>query len=99
MATTIEHNGQKVATIPQGKETFTIGRGEENDLTIVDVSRNASRSHCTITLEGDRVFIIDNDSSNGTFHNGTKIVSRVTLEDGNKIGLGENLKLTVRITD
>jgi|688.fasta_scaffold290592_1 hypothetical protein len=52
---------------------FTIGREPGNDLVIPDFS--ISREHAVIRLRGDKIFLSDLGSSNGTLLNGVKIDS------------------------
>ncbi|MGD2174705.1 MAG: FHA domain-containing protein [Candidatus Brocadiaceae bacterium] len=69
-----------------GKESFTIGRVASNDLTLRD--RGVSRRHCRIDFDGERFWLLDCDSSNGTYLNGRE-VSNSLLYDGDVIRLGE----------
>jgi pSer/pThr/pTyr-binding forkhead associated (FHA) protein len=73
---------------PVNKKLFRIGRSEDNDLVIKDLS--VSRHHAEITLdENDRAWIVDSDSTNGTTVNATK-VARARLEEGDVISLGNS---------
>ncbi|MEM7059651.1 MAG: type VI secretion system-associated FHA domain protein TagH [Pseudomonadota bacterium] len=47
---------------------LTIGRGEENDLTLPDPERMLSKRHCTIEDHGGNYVVVD-ISTNGTFLN------------------------------
>jgi len=53
------------------KETYTIGREEGRDLVIV--SEMVSRHHASIIRQGDKVSILDNNSSNGTLLNNKQL--------------------------
>jgi len=53
-----------------------------------------SRQHCKIIFEGQRYFIMDMNSSNGTFVNGAKIQPGVPVP----INLGDNIVLSGIIT-
>ncbi len=60
--------------IPQGKRfllegqnTFIVGRGNGVDIQVDDA--NVSRNHVQITLDGERIYVADMDSRNGTFVN------------------------------
>jgi pSer/pThr/pTyr-binding forkhead associated (FHA) protein len=68
-----------------------IGRGAVN-LQIADT--NLSRHHATIFRDGERVWILDNRSTNGTFVNGaeTATVGSI-LRDGDVISLGDSTTL------
>src|SRR5260370_1010349 len=75
----------------------TIGRGEQADLAIDDTG--LSRVHASIHREGDRVWILDEASTNGTSVNGTPVSQVGTpLFDGDEIMLGETAIL-VTITE
>ena len=67
---------------------FTIGRADDNDL-VVD-KPTVSRHHALVTEEGDRWFLEDRGSFNGTFLNGSRIQAgaKVPLRHGDRIGLG-----------
>jgi DNA-binding response OmpR family regulator len=64
-----------------------IGRDIENEIVVV--SKRASREHAHILREGRRVFIEDQNSTNGTFLNGERILAKTLMRDGDKIGIGE----------
>jgi DNA-binding winged helix-turn-helix (wHTH) protein len=46
---------------------ITIGRGAENDIVLPDPHKKVSRRHSVIEREGDRWWLIDEGSANGTF--------------------------------
>lgn len=70
------------------KPGFGIGRAEDNDLAIDKPT--VSRHHAILSEEGDRWFIEDRGSFNGTFLNGMKIQPgvKLPLRHGDRIGLG-----------
>ncbi len=79
--------------LPDGSERslapeFTIGRAEDNDLTIEKPT--VSRHHALVSEEGDRWFLEDRGSFNGTFLNGSRIQAgaKVPVRHGDRIGLG-----------
>jgi pSer/pThr/pTyr-binding forkhead associated (FHA) protein len=79
--------------LPDGSEqvlapAFTIGRAEDNDLMLEKPT--VSRHHALVTEEGDRWFLEDRGSFNGTFLNGSRIQAgaKVPLRHGDRIGLG-----------
>ena len=51
-----------------------------------------SRRHAQLLHEGDAWFVVDLDSTNGTYVNGTESAPhvRVPLQDGDRIGLGDS---------
>ena len=60
------------------KELLTIGRISTNDVCLND--KKVSRTHCTVELRPEGLFLKDGGSSNGTWVNGQK-VSEVLLKD------------------
>jgi pSer/pThr/pTyr-binding forkhead associated (FHA) protein len=72
-------------TVP--KEEFLIGRGSDCDLRVND--EDVSRHHCLIRVRGPEATLSDLGSSNGTFVNGKRVLSQVTLVSGDEIRLGK----------
>jgi hypothetical protein len=69
-----------------------IGRGPENDLVLDDPA--VSAQHAVVWVEGDRAWIRDGNSRNGTFVNGERV--RVTrLAEGDRVRIG-GIELVVR---
>lgn len=68
------------------KETFTIGSGKQNDLSIEDST--ISKRHCEITATEDGYRITDLDSTNGTYVQGVKISSGY-LNPGSEFQIGK----------
>jgi hypothetical protein len=70
-----------------------IGRSYENDIVLPDPHKTVSRRHCLIEREGDRWWLRDEGSANGTFvrqrGGGAELdvrsVDRVLLQDGDVI--------------
>jgi pSer/pThr/pTyr-binding forkhead associated (FHA) protein len=88
--------------LEQGKE-YTVGRHSENDIRIVD--DNISRTHFKIQVKGNRYFITDLHSKNGTFVDGrdlspgveTEVREGVPIVIGMTIlGLGEDCELCLK---
>jgi GAF domain-containing protein len=71
--------------------TTLVGRGPDNDLQIIEQS--ISRKHARLLLSGDRLFIEDLGSQNGTQLNGHPISSyyQVEVKEGDFISLGSVL--------
>ena len=63
-----------------------IGRGIENEIVIV--SKLSSREHAHIRREGRRIFLEDQNSTNGTYLNGERVQGSVGLRDGDQISIG-----------
>lgn len=70
--------------------TAEIGRGVRNDYRIID--NEVSRRHAAIQFESDAYWLLDRNSSNGTFVNGIQ-VSRHELKHGDRIHLGHTVLL------
>ncbi len=47
--------------------------GEQNDMVVHDADRSISRFHCEVHRRGNKYFLIDLGSSNGTFLNGKEL--------------------------
>ncbi len=79
-------------------ERTTFGRGSEAVYRFAD--DGLSRLHATIYREGDRVWIVDENSSNGTFVNGERAAPAGTpLRHGDTIRIGHATDLKVRIVE
>jgi uncharacterized RDD family membrane protein YckC len=66
-------------------ETITLGREATNKIVIADPS--VSRAHAYIEKRSDGYYLVDKNSSNGTFINGKKI-SQQKLNHNDKLNLG-----------
>ena len=69
------------------ENTFTIGRGSENDLQFKDAV--VSRNHLKVVFDGADWQLHDVGSSNGTFVNGERITSMM-LDEPVDVELGKN---------
>jgi pSer/pThr/pTyr-binding forkhead associated (FHA) protein len=69
--------------------TSRIGRGQGCDIHVEE--KYISRNHATLCNEGDCVVIADNNSANGTYVNGEKVVGKVKLNPHDKIRLGKTI--------
>jgi diguanylate cyclase (GGDEF)-like protein len=78
--------------LPRGEAA--IGRSRRAEVRLTD--DGVSRFHAAIRHDGDRLFIEDRGSRNGTFVNGKKVEGRTPLADGDKIQVGRTtiLKFT-----
>jgi pSer/pThr/pTyr-binding forkhead associated (FHA) protein len=74
--------------------TFTIGRAEDCDLRLT--CPLVSRHHCQLLFDGIRLTIRDNDSKNGTFVNGQRVVDQQELHSGDIVAAGRR-RLAVEI--
>ena len=59
--------------IEVGRETFRIGRGDQNDLILEDRGKAVSRNHAEIRYEGGRYVLADLDSQNGIWVAGNRV--------------------------
>ena len=59
--------------IEVGRETFRIGRGEQNDLILEDRGKAVSRNHAEIRYEGGRYVLADLESQNGIWVAGNRV--------------------------
>ncbi len=79
-------------------ERTSFGRGSEADYRFSD--DGLSRLHATIYRDGDRVWIVDESSSNGTFVNGQRTAAAGTpLRNGDTIRIGHQTDLNVRVAE
>ncbi|HMJ07442.1 MAG TPA: FHA domain-containing protein, partial [Pyrinomonadaceae bacterium] len=82
--------------IDSGKMSF--GRGSEADRRFPD--DGLSRLHATVYRDGGRVWVVDENSSNGTFVNGERTApSGTPLRDGDTIKIGHTTTLKVRVVE
>lgn len=89
----IMQNGQQIGQEwSLESDVISIGREDENEVTLPD--RRISRQHAVIEREGDRYFIRDCDSKNGTFVNGELLQGSVALKDGDEISIAMGYTLT-----
>lgn len=79
------------------RERTTFGRGDA-DCRLDD--QGLSRIHATVYRDGDNVWIVDENSTNGSFVNGEKVRgSGTVLKNGDVIKIGNHTKMVVRILD
>jgi len=78
-------------TVPE----LLLGRVAPADLVIP--GQGVSGRHARLLYAGGELRIEDVGSTNGTFVNGQRINTAVTLRDGDVIGLGQSVKLTCRM--
>ncbi len=88
---TIWSEGQSQQLSLQGAR-LTIGRGEQADLRLGDTG--LSRIHASLNRDSQRVWVLDEGSTNGTFVNGQRVTASGTpLKDGDQISLGDTTKI------
>ncbi len=85
--------GERHIEIVQGE--LKIGRGEAMDVRVA--SSGLSRHHASIFLENGRIWILDNNSTNGSFVNGVPVAASGTpLTNNDKIRLGSDAEFTLQ---
>ncbi len=65
---------------------MTVGRDPSNQIVLSD--ERCSRTHCAVFSEGDKWYIRDLGSSNGTTVNGTLVANTTSLDEGAIVRLG-----------
>ena len=80
--------GNEVARYTLDKEEISIGRAELNDVRVNNLS--VSRKHAVIRREKDRYYLVDLESANGSFVNGTR-VARSEIFNNDQIGIGKHI--------
>lgn len=74
--------------VPLTSNRLTLGRTNLADVVIND--NGLSRIHASINRDGDRIWVIDEGSTNGTLVNGQLVpATGCVLKDGDEIDLGE----------
>ncbi|MCB9591710.1 MAG: diguanylate cyclase [Sandaracinaceae bacterium] len=71
-----------------GDEPLTVGRGQENRIVLDNDS--VSRRHCRAEKRGSNWFIVDLDSTNGTYVNDQQ-VTELALRRGDQIKIGDTI--------
>ena len=80
------------------RERISFGRG--TDATYRFPDNSLSRLHATVYREGDRVWIVDENSANGTFVNGTPAAPAGTpLRNGDSIRIGNETTMNVLVRE
>jgi len=73
-------------TVQIPENGLLIGRSPYCDLYIED--EYVSARHCKIFYENEELFIEDQNSTNGTFVDGTQIEKKSSLKEGQEIQIG-----------
>ena len=80
------------------RERISFGRGSEADYRFDD--EGLSRLHSTVYRDDSRLWVVDENSTNGTFVNGGKVSAGGTpLKNGDSIKIGHHTTLVVRISE
>lgn len=84
--------------IPVDRNRISFGRGSDADHRFADNS--LSRLHATVCRDGDRIWIVDENSANGTFVNSQRVAPAGTpLHNGDSIQLGNETVLRVYVRE
>jgi protease PrsW len=68
---------------------LTFGRSEKCNVQFAPTERIVSSNHAYIQFLADGFYLVDNNSTNGSFVNGER-VQKIKLNSGDKIGFGRN---------
>ncbi len=66
------------------------GRDESNNI-VISGDQSISRNHFTITKDGDKYFVKDENSRHGTFLNGKQLFALEEVNDGDVLKVGVSL--------
>mgnify|MGYP001820161823 CR=1 FL=1 len=75
----ITNNGSVIQELSMDKSRILVGRSEHNDIAIS--SRFISRHHALLVRHGKTTFLMDLNSTNGTFVNSKRVSNHVLLHD------------------
>lgn len=79
------------------ERSIIVGRKQDACNMVLDYDKSVSGRHCEICVRDGKFYIKDLQSSNGTFVNGSRVVSEVEIFSGNVIKLGRlEMKFEVR---
>ena len=68
------------------QDEITIGRSDERTICLKDPT--VSTLHCKVTRNGDKIFIADAGSTNGTKVNGNPLTEEYELQNGDIVRIG-----------
>jgi predicted component of type VI protein secretion system len=80
-----EESGKDEIYKLEGKDVFIIGRSQDADIKVMDIK--VSRAHARIEKQGTKYYIVDNQSRNGCFLNGEKVLHS-ELKEGDHVKVG-----------
>ena len=83
----VKYNDVELQRLPVRDVESLIGRARECDIQIAE--RRLSRRHCKVYREGDRHYVTDLGSQNGTYVNRRRIPDRYELHDGDVLNFAE----------
>ena len=83
----VEHENRPPQHFPLNRTETFIGRGDDSDLLLPDVS--VSRKHCCVRETPDGYELEDLKSANGTLLNGRKMMCKALFHGDDKIQVGK----------
>lgn len=91
-------SGEVAYEVPLNGDRLTIGRGDAVTHTINDAG--LSRQHASIYRQAEIVWIVDENSTNGSFVNERQVEPTGTrLVDGDLISIGDHTTITVKLNN
>jgi len=89
---------QGLQEIPLDRDRISFGRG--SDATYRFEDNSLSRLHATVYRDGDRIWIVDENSANGTFVNGQPAApSGTPLHNGDSVKIGNDTLLKLQVKE
>ncbi|MET0752936.1 MAG: DUF5715 family protein [Pyrinomonadaceae bacterium] len=80
------------------EDELSVGRTDLSQIVLSDIG--LSRKNTTFFRDGEAIFVVDENSLNGTFLNGEKIsVAPVQIFDGDEIKIGSETRIRVEIDE
>lgn len=89
----VERGSQAGRAYPLPEGTTRVGRHLQSGILLDDIT--VSRWHCVLTVEGDRLAVEDEGSTNGTYVNGARMEVS-TLHPGDTLMVGRFHLVVVR---
>lgn len=90
------HSMAKTFQVPL-ERSVTIGRRQGMCDIVLDYEKSVSGKHCEISVRDGKFYLKDLQSANGTYVNGSKVLSETEIFSGNVIKLGRlEMKFEVR---
>ena len=80
-------NGEQLTFDAGADRRIILGRASTCEVVLA--TSGSSRKHAMLIAEGERWFLRDLGSSNGTYLNGDRIGESTELKHGDRIGIGE----------
>lgn len=82
----VTQGSQQGKAIPITKAEFTVGRDAACHLR--PASQHVSKKHCSLRVKGERAFVEDYGSTNGTFINDVPVKGEREVKDGDRLRIG-----------